>query len=90
MNITEIPTPRTDAEAVRGRSTAFPRASYFVDADFARQLERENVAMREVIKEVIAITKNAIWSAQDNDAVNAAKFSESALASIDPLKTYLP
>jgi len=53
MNETEIPTPRTDAEAVRGRSTAFPRASYFVDADFARQLERENAVMRHLAKNIV-------------------------------------
>jgi hypothetical protein len=40
-------TPRTDAVAIRGQSTAFPRASYFVDADFARELERELAAARE-------------------------------------------
>ena len=38
---TLAPTPRTDAIAIRGASTAFPRASYFVDSDFARTLERE-------------------------------------------------
>jgi hypothetical protein len=38
---TPAPTPRTDATAIRGASTAFPRASYFVDSDFARTLERE-------------------------------------------------
>jgi hypothetical protein len=39
--LTLAPTPRTDAIAIRGASTAFPRASYFVDSDFARILERE-------------------------------------------------
>lgn len=40
------PTPRTDAIAIRGASTAFPRASYFVDSDFARTLESELAAAK--------------------------------------------
>jgi hypothetical protein len=47
---TLAPTPRTDAIAIRGASTAFPRASYFVDSDFARTLERELTAEREKVR----------------------------------------
>lgn len=48
MNITEIPTPRTDAECKPNDPTSWP--SVYVTSDFARQLERENAAMREVMK----------------------------------------
>jgi len=49
MNETEIPTPRT------GSQLHYPHATgdgiiNLVEGDFARQLERENAAMREVIK----------------------------------------
>lgn len=44
------PTPLTDAVAVRGQSTSFPRASYFVDADHARTLERQLAQSEERVK----------------------------------------
>jgi hypothetical protein len=49
MNETEIPTPRTDAIETNIGSESC-RSRWIVDSDFARQLERENAAMREQIK----------------------------------------
>lgn len=48
MNETEIPTPRTDLEE-SAQTQRF--GGYMVKADFARQLERENAAMRAEIAE---------------------------------------
>ena len=53
LNQDKIPTPRTDAEAKKrfANGAYDPRFVYAVYADFARQLERENAAMREAIRE---------------------------------------
>ncbi len=53
MNETEIPTPRTDAECGYGPVGSHLEDKLIVGADFARQLERENAAMREVMKEAL-------------------------------------
>lgn len=47
MNITEIPTPRTDAFIVEHQGWGPTDWNWRC---FARQLERENAAMREVMK----------------------------------------
>jgi hypothetical protein len=54
MSETKIPTPRTDGE-VRKRSANGAYDPRFVYADFARQLERENAAMRKVIQETLNV-----------------------------------
>lgn len=49
-------TPRTDAEAGVLDEDGYwlPRETgFYVDADFARQLERENAALRSLLREAI-------------------------------------
>ena len=58
MNEIEIPTPRTDAEQriwlrLKTNGETYIDEETIVASDFARQLERENAAMREVIKEAL-------------------------------------
>jgi hypothetical protein len=57
MNETEIPTPRT------GSQLHYPHATgdgiiNLVEGDFARQLERENAAMREIFPKVLDACQN--------------------------------
>lgn len=51
MSETEMPTPRTDEAIVEWTDTLPHGGIPWVPAYIARQLERENAAMREVIKE---------------------------------------
>lgn len=58
-------TPRTDAEAWTPKKGAFP----IVDAEFARELERENTALREAARRVTAVVGWTINVAGCEDTV---------------------
>ena len=98
MNKTEIPTPRTD-EARTNIGSESCRSRWIVEADFARQLERENAAMREVIKEASRVLENArfvhqaitTYSPQDAvDKIENQKHCDNMAACLELLKPYLP
>jgi hypothetical protein len=76
MNPPDHPTPRTDAIAIRGASTAFPRASYFVDSDFARTLERELAAERERVR----VLREALDEAQSCGGLTGSIFMQARAA----------
>lgn len=58
-------TPRTDVHAFDwtaiARREAPANSAYVVDADFARQLERENARLREALQNVMKFFGNAEW-----------------------------
>ena len=89
MNITEIPTPKTDAFIVEHQGWGPTDWNWRC---FARQLERENAAMREVIKEaehalkIIMIAKRG--GMQPANALIDAMFY--ATDTRKKLKPYLP
>jgi hypothetical protein len=61
MNETEIPTPRTDAffkRRIELYHHGLEPQDTMRDADFARQLERENAAMREIFPKVLEACQN--------------------------------
>jgi hypothetical protein len=94
MNETEIPTPRTDAAFKSGEFNTQERSM-----QFSRQLERENAAMREVMKEAGRVIENArfvhqaitTYAPQDAvDKVENKKHCDSMTACLELLKPYLP
>ena len=71
MNTNEIKTPKTDAQAdhpanfdldnARAERLNEPQVLQVVPADFARQLEIENVTLREALKNVCAQIEQNKW-----------------------------
>ena len=104
MNETEIPTPRTDAEAYdvtyRGHMGSTFTANdvekdqygEHVTADFARQLERENAAMRWLIQEAALVIDQLSTACSGgmlpaNAKIMAIKEGNKLLTKLNP---YLP
>jgi hypothetical protein len=101
MNETEIPTPRTDAFMAELCGAPCNDWGWFAEKVefFARQLERENAAMREVIKEASRVIENArfvhqaitTYAPQDAvDKVENQKHCDGMTACLEFLKPYLP
>ena len=98
MNTNTNATPRTDAKT-RYVNNPNGRDYRVVSADFARQLERENAAMREVMKEASRVLENArfvhqaitTYAPQDIvDKVENQKHCDNMTACLELLKPYLP
>jgi hypothetical protein len=100
MNETEIPTPRTDAffkRRIELYHHGLEPQDTMRDADFARQLERENAAMREVIKAAYealeeSAAKLAGWHGLYETQIGSDDYAAvlNAESIIAKLKPYLP
>ena len=67
------PTPRTDAEILRVPSCFDNSYYHVVMADFARQLERENAALREVLEGVLPIFSGKYLLTSEHELVANAR-----------------
>lgn len=94
MNITEIPTPRTDKKVWAAFYHIDVGEIDVVDADFARQLERENAAMRaalQLAEASLGHLKQRDWFKEDvkNDVVCTLN-ADLVRLTLNKLKPYLP